>query len=71
MVFLLYNSQRDILIRYCPWYLLSSFEEKQKEIEDIVNIKRLFVVDLLYNIISEKLPYLCVFRQRIIPNFSK
>lgn len=29
--------------------MLSSFEEKQKEIEDLINIQKLFVVDLLYN----------------------
>lgn len=51
--------------------MLSFFEEKQKEIEVIVIIKRLFVVDLLYNIISENLPYLHAFRQKILPNFSK
>lgn len=29
--------------------MLSSSEEKQKEIEDLINIKKLFVVDPLYN----------------------
>jgi len=50
--------------------VLSSFEEKEKEIEDIINIKRLFIVDLLYHIISKILLYLHDFRQRILPIFN-
>lgn len=50
--------------------MLSSFEEKEKEIEDIINIKRLFIVDLLYHIISKILLYLHDFRQRILPIFN-
>lgn len=72
MIFFLYISHRNILIliRYFLWYLLSSFEEKQEEIKDIIKSKRLFVVDLLYNIVSERLLYLHAFRERILPNFS-
>lgn len=41
---------------YFIQYLLSSFDEKQKKIEDIINIKRLFVVDLLYNFLKAPFP---------------